>query len=151
MLHACVERFDVIGGRGNILGWVGEVNKALACTHVVLQHAGRYRTPKMHDIGYSHAKLRGCVDGKKKKKNINDVRTACSGTYGRCFQAVGLWPSRRSIGRARCLWSTVDTILLRHARTRTDTVRLRPTGTYVRHGWMMMRCMHACMPVQQAS
>jgi hypothetical protein len=28
MLHACVERFDVIGGRGNILGWDGEVNKA---------------------------------------------------------------------------------------------------------------------------
>jgi hypothetical protein len=28
MLHACVERFDVMGGRGNILGWVGEVNKA---------------------------------------------------------------------------------------------------------------------------
>jgi hypothetical protein len=29
MLHACVERFDVMGGRGNILGWDGEVNKAL--------------------------------------------------------------------------------------------------------------------------
>jgi hypothetical protein len=29
MLHACVERFDVIGGRGNILGWDGEVNKAI--------------------------------------------------------------------------------------------------------------------------
>jgi hypothetical protein len=29
MLHACVERFDVMGGRGNILGWEGEVNKAL--------------------------------------------------------------------------------------------------------------------------
>jgi hypothetical protein len=29
MLHACVERFDVIGGRGNILGWDEEVNKAL--------------------------------------------------------------------------------------------------------------------------
>jgi hypothetical protein len=28
MLHACVERFDVIGGRGNILGWDEEVNKA---------------------------------------------------------------------------------------------------------------------------
>jgi hypothetical protein len=32
MLHACVERFDVIGGRENILGWDGEVNKAyIAC------------------------------------------------------------------------------------------------------------------------
>jgi hypothetical protein len=30
MLHACVERFDVMGGRGNILSWVGEVNKALS-------------------------------------------------------------------------------------------------------------------------
>jgi hypothetical protein len=29
MLHACVERFDVMDGRGNILGWDGEVNKAL--------------------------------------------------------------------------------------------------------------------------
>jgi hypothetical protein len=29
MLHACVKRFDVMGGRGNILGWEGEVNKAL--------------------------------------------------------------------------------------------------------------------------
>jgi hypothetical protein len=29
MLHACVERFNVMGGRGNILGWDGEVNKEL--------------------------------------------------------------------------------------------------------------------------
>jgi hypothetical protein len=29
MLHAYVKRFDVMGGRGNILGWDGEVNKAL--------------------------------------------------------------------------------------------------------------------------
>jgi hypothetical protein len=29
MLHACVERFDVMGGRENILGWDEEVNKAL--------------------------------------------------------------------------------------------------------------------------
>jgi hypothetical protein len=29
MFHACVERFDVIGGRVNILGWDGEVNNAL--------------------------------------------------------------------------------------------------------------------------
>jgi hypothetical protein len=28
MLHACVERFDVMGERGNILGCHGEVNKA---------------------------------------------------------------------------------------------------------------------------
>jgi hypothetical protein len=28
MLHACVERFDVMGVRGNILGWDREVNKA---------------------------------------------------------------------------------------------------------------------------
>jgi hypothetical protein len=31
MLHACVERFDVMSGRGNILGWDGEVNKVV-CT-----------------------------------------------------------------------------------------------------------------------
>jgi hypothetical protein len=28
MLHACVERFDVMCVRGNILGWEGEVNEA---------------------------------------------------------------------------------------------------------------------------
>jgi hypothetical protein len=28
MLHTYVERFDVMGERGNILGWDGEVNKA---------------------------------------------------------------------------------------------------------------------------
>jgi hypothetical protein len=28
MLYACVERFDVMGGRENILGWDGKVNKA---------------------------------------------------------------------------------------------------------------------------
>jgi hypothetical protein len=32
MLHACVERFDVMGGRENILGWDGEVNKAQIIT-----------------------------------------------------------------------------------------------------------------------
>jgi hypothetical protein len=30
MLHACVERFDVMCVRGNILGWEGEVNAAYA-------------------------------------------------------------------------------------------------------------------------
>jgi hypothetical protein len=29
MLHAYVERFDVMSERENILGWDGEVNKAL--------------------------------------------------------------------------------------------------------------------------
>jgi hypothetical protein len=29
MLHTCVERFDVMGGRENILGWDGEVNRAI--------------------------------------------------------------------------------------------------------------------------
>jgi hypothetical protein len=29
MPHACVERFDVMGGRENILVWEGEVNKAI--------------------------------------------------------------------------------------------------------------------------
>jgi hypothetical protein len=28
MLHACVERFDVMCVRGNILGWEGKVNEA---------------------------------------------------------------------------------------------------------------------------
>jgi hypothetical protein len=28
MLHACVERFDVMCVKGNILGWEGEVNAA---------------------------------------------------------------------------------------------------------------------------
>jgi hypothetical protein len=29
MLHACVERFDVMGGRGNILGWDGGSEQGL--------------------------------------------------------------------------------------------------------------------------
>jgi hypothetical protein len=33
MLHAYVERFDVMDGRGNILGWDGEVNTPLASQH----------------------------------------------------------------------------------------------------------------------
>jgi hypothetical protein len=33
MLHACVERFDVMGGRENILSWDGEVNKAYVGHH----------------------------------------------------------------------------------------------------------------------
>jgi hypothetical protein len=37
MLHACVERFDVMGGRGNILGWDGEVNKA--CIQLLVRAA----------------------------------------------------------------------------------------------------------------
>jgi hypothetical protein len=28
MLHTCVERFNVMGERENILGWDGEVNRA---------------------------------------------------------------------------------------------------------------------------
>jgi hypothetical protein len=32
MLHACVKRFDVMCVRGNILGWEGEVNAALAAS-----------------------------------------------------------------------------------------------------------------------
>jgi hypothetical protein len=35
MLHACVERFDVMGGRGNILGWDGEVNTPMVLSTVV--------------------------------------------------------------------------------------------------------------------
>jgi hypothetical protein len=30
MLHTCIERFDVMDERGNILGWDGEVNKIIA-------------------------------------------------------------------------------------------------------------------------
>jgi hypothetical protein len=36
MLHACVERFDVMGERGNILDWDGEVNKDLAAKNCFL-------------------------------------------------------------------------------------------------------------------
>jgi hypothetical protein len=35
MLHAYVERFDVMGGRENILGWDGEVNEALVETPLI--------------------------------------------------------------------------------------------------------------------
>jgi hypothetical protein len=32
MLHVCIERFDVMDGRGNILGWNEEVNTASSKT-----------------------------------------------------------------------------------------------------------------------
>jgi hypothetical protein len=35
MFYACVERFDVMGGRGNILGWDGEVNKAIIFNEIM--------------------------------------------------------------------------------------------------------------------
>jgi hypothetical protein len=38
MLHACVERFDVIGVRENILSWDGEVNKAKAKVISFIKH-----------------------------------------------------------------------------------------------------------------
>jgi hypothetical protein len=37
MLHACVKRFDVMGGRGNILGWEGEVNKAIRARNAAIE------------------------------------------------------------------------------------------------------------------
>jgi hypothetical protein len=40
MLHACVERFDVMGGRGNILGWDGEVNQTILT--IVIKNKYRY-------------------------------------------------------------------------------------------------------------
>jgi hypothetical protein len=42
MFHACVERFDVMCVRGNILGWEGEVNAAQA-PHKAYGGAGRIR------------------------------------------------------------------------------------------------------------
>jgi hypothetical protein len=41
MLYACVERFDVIGGRGNILGWDGKVNKAILLDKLQIKVADR--------------------------------------------------------------------------------------------------------------
>jgi hypothetical protein len=45
MLHAYVERFDVMGGRGNILGWDWEVIKALVfiCTKMAADWIGSLR------------------------------------------------------------------------------------------------------------
>jgi hypothetical protein len=39
MLYACVERFDVMSVRGNILGWDGEVNKAIYIYVLCFIHA----------------------------------------------------------------------------------------------------------------
>jgi hypothetical protein len=55
MLYTCVERFDVIGGRENILGWDGEVNtpmsvaivnKSLRSSTFTLTHAFDILTPQ---------------------------------------------------------------------------------------------------------
>jgi hypothetical protein len=44
MLHACIERFDVMCVRGNILGWEGEVNAAYILRSFVF-HMNSYHTP----------------------------------------------------------------------------------------------------------
>jgi hypothetical protein len=41
MLYVCVQRFDVTGDRGNILGWDGEVNKALLVVYPGLHTVAR--------------------------------------------------------------------------------------------------------------
>jgi hypothetical protein len=46
MLHACIERFDVMGGRENILGWDGEVNKATV--PLLLLHAAAVKVGRVH-------------------------------------------------------------------------------------------------------
>jgi hypothetical protein len=43
MLYVCVERFDVIGERENILGWNGEVNKAQGTQDLFKLGPGRCR------------------------------------------------------------------------------------------------------------
>jgi hypothetical protein len=48
MIHACVERFDVMGGRGNILGWEGEVNKAHITSGLIATGSG-IRLWAVHD------------------------------------------------------------------------------------------------------
>jgi hypothetical protein len=47
MLHACVKRFDVMGGRGNILGWEGEVNKASVTYYMLRKNQGTKISPAM--------------------------------------------------------------------------------------------------------
>jgi hypothetical protein len=51
MLHACVEIFDVMGERGNILGWGGKVNKA----YVVF-----FRLGIVSSFLYTTRKFSGC-------------------------------------------------------------------------------------------
>jgi hypothetical protein len=46
MLHACVERFDMMGGRENILGWDGEVNKAIVGLKALLRWPKCQNGPK---------------------------------------------------------------------------------------------------------
>jgi hypothetical protein len=70
MLHACVERFDVIGGRENILGWDEEVNKALKKIFILTtKHPyGRWLAPATS----SKLKVLLVCGGKKKR-----LRTYC--------------------------------------------------------------------------
>jgi hypothetical protein len=49
MLHACVERFDVMCVRGNILGWEGEVNAAYFPIHIPSYTSGERRGPEKWD------------------------------------------------------------------------------------------------------
>jgi hypothetical protein len=71
MLHACVERFDVMGERKNILGWDGEVNKALLIFFLHLWNIKR----KIVSIGKKTCFMerRGKLLHRKEK-----CRTSCS-------------------------------------------------------------------------
>jgi hypothetical protein len=54
MLHAWVERFDVMDRRRNILGWDGEVNKALVHQKV---HNAKRRFSITSNLRYMHRVL----------------------------------------------------------------------------------------------
>jgi hypothetical protein len=58
MLHACVERFDVMGGRGNILGWDEEVNKAKIETDALFRCTSKV---EIFSLSPSHQSLDPCM------------------------------------------------------------------------------------------
>jgi hypothetical protein len=69
MLHAYVERFDVMGGRGNILGWDGEVNKASIHFYVtVLENSEKMHQERLLNFGLELN--RGIVQRPRKAKKF---------------------------------------------------------------------------------
>jgi hypothetical protein len=81
MLHACVERFDVIDGRWNILGWDGEVNTTWIYWHWQT-HLARTRDP---DSRHTSSETE---ERKRTKKNWRKAWEDRS--YDLCH-GVGMW------------------------------------------------------------
>jgi hypothetical protein len=104
MFHVCVERFDVMGGRGNILGWDGEVNKAIGTIFSALKLG-----PLSHTCRYCGA-LFWYQERVKRDRNI------ALPSYNKCCRegSLSLPPYRSPLEPLHGLLTGVDRSLSAH-------------------------------------